>query len=899
MSNPFRWICLGAWILFACGVVAPDARAQVRNGTPTPAARRPFAKPGTPRKAERLRFVDVQHIKAELTLDTRKREVRGTVTHTVRPLHPFLKTIDLDCGKGLEIQRITLGPDKTPCSFRRDGDTLTIVLDKPRGPDELLDVAVTYRGSPDRGMRFILPDPAYPEKPLAIWTLGEAENTRYWLPCYDYPNDRATTEMIVTVEKPLVVLSNGDLVSTRPGPDQTVTYHWKMDLPFVSYLISLAVADFSVFHDKAGDLPVDYYVPRAVDEATARRFLGKTPRMIAFFNQTIGRPYPYSKYAQACVPEFGGGMEHVTATTMTDHALHDEIAELEENFDGLVAHELAHQWFGDLLTCKDWSHLWLNEGFASYFAPLFIEYEQGEDAFRIEMNREFQGYLGSDHEYRRPIVEPRYELSDDMFDGMTYSKGACVLHMLRGLVGDAAWWKGISGYVNGHLHQVVETDDFRTAMEAASGKDLKWFFDQWVHKAGHPELKVRWHYEDDDRTVRVRIEQTQKVDEQTPLFRLPTTLEIAEDVGRLRTIPIVIDSAAQEFIIPSNSRPRMVQVDPKGWLIKQLDFEKPVEESLFQLEHATCVLGRLDAAQALIGQAKGRTDVVRALAGAAKREKSPLARRQLVELLANGDDSFRAALIEAAKDSDARVRVAAIAGLARLKRDGTSESVLRAAWNNPKEAYGSRGAALRGLAHWKVEDATKLLDAALKTPANRHSIAATALEVILEHPDSRGRELAAIYSRYGQPTALRSAALGAFPRLAKDDPALQDVLINLVDDPDSTVRNQVLYAVRELKIARALPVLEARLTRESSGFSAKARRRIQDAIDTLKGSESAAAGALTDTSRGVADLEAQAAELEVKARDLRGRIAALKQGRPAGSAEPTANGSVPNRGTSH
>ncbi len=602
MSNPFRRICIGACTLIAYGSFAGDVRAQARGGAATAPARRPFAKPGTPRKAERLRFVNVQHIKAELTLDPRKREVRGTVTHTVRPLHPFLKTIELDCGKDLKVARVTIGPDKTPCTFRRSGDTLTIALDQPRGPGETFDLAIEYAGSPDRGIRFVLPDPAYPEKPMAIWTQGEAEDTHHWLPCYDYPNDRATTEMIVTVEKPLSVLSNGVLVGTQPGPGNTVTYHWKMDIPFVSYLISLAVADFSVYHDKVGDLPVDYYVARPVNEATARRFMGKTPHMIAFFNRVIGRPYPYNKYAQVCVPEFGGGMENITATTMTDQVLHDEIAELEDNADGLVSHELAHQWFGDLLTCKDWSHLWLNEGFASYFGPLFSEYDRGEDFFRIEMNQVLQGYLGGDREYRRPIVEPRYEASDDMFDGMTYNKGACVLHMLRGLVGDEAWWKGIRRYVAEHQLQVVETDDFRKAMEAASGKDLKWFFSQWVNKAGHPELKVRWRYEDDDKTVRIKIEQTQKVDEQTPLFRLPTTVEIAEDAGRVRTIPIVIDGASQELIIPTAARPRMVQIDPQGWLIKQLDFEKSDAENIFQLEHASCVLGRLDAARALAGE---------------------------------------------------------------------------------------------------------------------------------------------------------------------------------------------------------------------------------------------------------------------------------------------------------
>src|SRR5262249_26213101 len=158
---------------------------------------------------------------------------------------------------------------------------------------------------------------------------GQAEDTHHWLPCYDYPNDRATSEMIVTVAKPLSVLSNGDLVETRENAGDTTTYHWKMDVPHVTYLISLAVADFTGYHDQRDGLPVDYYVTRRVDEATARRFLGKTPRMIGFFNEVTGRRYPYTKYAQACMPEFVGGMENISATTMTDSALRDEIAALE------------------------------------------------------------------------------------------------------------------------------------------------------------------------------------------------------------------------------------------------------------------------------------------------------------------------------------------------------------------------------------------------------------------------------------------------------------------------------------------------------------------------------------------------------------------------------------------
>ena len=691
------------------GLASVTATAQT---PPTgPPARHPFASPDTPRQTERIRKADIKHIKAELVLDAKKQEIHGTVTHTLTPLHPYMTSLELDCGPKLKVSQVTVGPRKAACKFTTKGEKLAITFDKPYGTDDTIDLAITYSGSPESGLRFVQPDPAAPEKPLAIWTQGEAEDNHHWLPCYDYPNDRVTTEMIVTVDRPLSVVSNGALVGTKENANGTRTFHWKMDQPLSTYLITLTASEFASYHDRVGNLPVDYYVTKNVDEATARRFMGKTPAMIRFFSERTGQFYPYSKYAQICLPEFGGGMENTTATSMMDSALHDEIEALEQDEDPLVAHELAHQWFGDLMTCKDWSHIWLNEGFASYFDPLFTEHDKGPDAFRFRMDGELKDYLNNDRRYRRAIVETKYNSPMQMFDGMTYSKGACVLHMLRGLLGDEGWWNGIRHYVAKHRFQVVETDDFRKAMEEATGKDLKWFFDQWLYKAGHPELKVRWHYEDADKTVRVKVEQTQKTDAQTPLFRLPTTLELTEAVGKCRVVPIIIDGTNQEFVIPAEIKPKMVQIDPNCWLIKEIDFEKSAEENLFQLQHATCVVCRVNAARALVKQSETTPQVKNALATAWKNEKSATARTEMVTLISgvsestgrrrraafagtarpaaeSGNEAFRHALQEAARDSEARVRVAAIRGLAALKNDAQSEAILRAAWSNPKEAYG-------------------------------------------------------------------------------------------------------------------------------------------------------------------------------------------------------------------
>jgi aminopeptidase N len=838
------------------------------------AVRRPFARPGTPRRLEHLRTFDVIHTRGELVLDVDQAEIRGTVTHTLKPLRADFAVLNLDCGEALNVAKVVAGPKAANCGIERKGEVLTITLDRPYGLDETLDVAITYAGSPRHGLYFVKPDSAHPDRAPAIWTQGEAEETHHWLPCYDYPNDRATSEMIVTVAKPLIVVSNGALLDTRENGDGTRTFQWKIDVPHVSYLISLAAADFRVYHDKAGPLPVDYYAPKSYDEATVRRTVGKTPAMIAFFNEKIGVAYPYAKYAQVFVPDFmSGGMENISATTLTESALLDAIAARERDADGLVAHELAHQWFGDLLTCRDWSHTWLNEGFASYFAALFAERDKGDDGFRLEMARNLENYVMSDRGYRRPIVETRYDRPLRMFDGVTYAKGSLVLHALRGAIGDDAWWDGICRYVRANREHVVTTDDFRKAMEAASGKDLAWFFDQWTTRGGHPELKVRWRYEKDDQTARIAVEQTQKVDELTPLFRLPTTIELGDDSGT-RSVPVVIDGTRHEFVIPSPCEPKMVRLDPRGWIPKEIDFEKAPAQWIYQLAHASDVLGRVEAARAL-GKRKEDADAARALAAAWPLEKERTARAEIVSALAAVGEACRSALVEAAKDPEAPVRVKAYEGLAALKKDDAAEALFRAALSDRDAPYGVRRAALGALVAWKVKDKDELIAAALNTPSHNDVIAAAGVGHLLRDDGLSTRENAVLYSAYGRPRTVRFAALAALGRLAKDDPALQDLLIALIDDPERLVRTQAVSTLSRLGVKRALSAMEARVAKEDQ-FSLL---MMDEAIARLKdgGGGSAGAGAAPgNPSAEAADLERRAASLELEAKELRNRAEALR-----------------------
>jgi aminopeptidase N len=871
LRSPDRSQASSVIILTLATTFAGPALAQtLQRSASATATRQPFSKPGAPKQAERVRTFDVRHIKGELTLDIKKSEIRGTVTHTIAPLYPGLDLITLDCGEDLKVSGVAI--DSKDCKFECKSGELSVSLGRAYGLDDVIKLAVTYSGSPKKGVRFVQPDSEHPKRGVCVWTIGEPEDARHWIPCYDYPNERLTSEMIVTVAKPLSVVSNGTLVSTKENADGTSTFHWKMDSLLTTYLLSVTAGEFAVFHDNLDDLPVDYYVLKDVDEATARRTLGKTPRMIEFFNKKIGTPYAYAKYAQVCLPEFGGGMEHTSATTMTDAILVDATAHLENDADSIVGHELAHQWFGDLLTCRDWSHIWLNEGFASYFDALFTEYDKGDDAFRIAMANELTSYLGTDRQYRRPIVESRYDDAWRMFDGVTYAKGACVLHALRGLIGDEAWWRGIRLYVAKHKDQNVVTEDFRKAMDEASGRDLGWFFDQWVLHGGHPELAARWHYEDEDKTLRVNVEQTQATDDGTPLFRLPTTVEVEDESG-MREIPVVIDGKAQEFVIPASRRPKMVRIDPKGWIPKVLTFKKPLEEWIYQLEHATDFPGRIEAAQALASEHKDEKAATDALAKAWPREKDARARAQLIRQVAACGEPCRAALLEAAKDTEARARVAAMAGLAQLKLDSALESAYRATLANKAEAYGARNAALQALVKGKVKDADDLLRTALKDTSNNHRLATTAIQSLLDRGGQEARETAVIYSRHGQPVPLRRAAIRALSQQAQDDPQAKKLLIALLDDPAPDIQVMTANSIIAGGFTEALPKLEqlvATIHGPTGPFLVAGIEQLKNKPKDVGATEPTAG------SNEASDLERQAAELELQARELRNRAEALK-----------------------
>jgi aminopeptidase N len=578
--------------------------------TPTPKARS-FELPDDYVQYAPDRPADVKHVKLVIALDFEQETISGTVYTTFSTLFDDLKTITFDAVQ-LHVERVFLEDGKA-LAFSMNTKKLSVTLDRAYNFGEQFTIAIEYHVKPRTGLHFIKPAPEDPTRPVQAWTFGQPRYHSHWFPCHDAPNDRATSEIIATVPAQFITISNGDLLDVTDN-GTTRTHHWRHDVPHATYLISLVVGEFAVIEDHYNSLPVTYYVrPDRKDDA--RLYMGKTPEMIRFFSEYTGIEYPYNKYAQTVVELYTGAMEHTTATTHGFTLLLDKRASLDVDLVPVVAHELAHQWFGDLLTCRDWSNGWLNEGFATYFEELWEEHAKGSDYFKQSMLSMKQKYLNEDAHYRRPIVyHVYYDDGFELFDAHLYEKGAWVLHMLRHQLGEAAFKRAIHAYISRYREKEVITADLERTLEDVSGRSLAQFFQQWVYSGGYPAFEVNYSWVSEHNMAKVKIKQTQQINDLTPCFvtpvdlafTIPTSDEAAKDDNTIETRTISMQvtvgedgQVEQTFYIPLERQPVLVRFDPDGWLLKTLKFERSSKLMRYQLEHDPDILGRIEAAEAL------------------------------------------------------------------------------------------------------------------------------------------------------------------------------------------------------------------------------------------------------------------------------------------------------------
>ncbi len=803
-------------------------------------AERPFAPEGTPVRYMPTRQYDLQHLRLDLDFDWDARSVAGTATNTLVPLLPGVDSLVLYAA-GLDVRKVRVNGAERRFSLDPEAQTLTIRLDRGYGPQDRLEVAVDYSAHPQAGLYFVGPDRAYPDKPLQIWSQGESDLNRFWFPSWDYPNDRTTTEMVATVKRPLVVVSNGKLLEVTDRPDGRRTFHWRMDVPHSTYLVSVAIGAFTKVTDTWRDIPVEYYVPPGTDEATARRSFGDTPKILEFYSQATGRPYPYAKYAQSAVVDYmWGGMENISATTQTARTLHDARAENDSSSEGLVAHETAHQWFGDLLTCEDWSNAWLNEGFADYFTALYKRQAHGEDEFAWEVESLKDAYLHeAERDYERPIVTRRYADPIDMFDRHTYAKGALVLHMIHYLLGEEGWAKGIHAYVERFAGQTVTTPNLQDALEKATGVSLGALFDQYVYGAGHPELKVKWDYQPETRQVHLEIRQVQTRGGETGLFSFPLEVALA---GERETVVRRLPVAARDFqdlYLPSDERPRTVVLDPQGWILKTVDFAKPAAEWVVQLTASKPLPAKLEAIHAL-GEIGG-DEAVAALGRALREEAFYGARREAARALAKlQKDSALEALRAGLTDKDSRVRSSVLDSLGSFPEHAELIPILRHALETD-DSYAARGAAVSALGSFEKhrDQAVPILVAALSQESFHQIVRGAAIKALAELDPGRAWEPAQKLAKYGAPIDSRNDALEALVTIGKHDRHRRDearkILEGYLDDPYYSLREAVYRRLGELGDSAAIPAIERRARLEADG---RQQRNAEKAVQRILTSQS-------------------------------------------------------------
>ena len=744
---------------------------------------------GPDSSARRSRQFHALHYKLDLTFDHRAKKVSGGVSIRLTPIAGPLDSLVLDA-VDMDIRAVRLAGGGA-LSFRERSPWLAIHLPRAYVFGETLTVSIDYACTPSKGLYFIYADSGGGRHDQ-IWSQGEDMDNRYWFPCYDYPNDKATSEVTGTVAADWTLLSNGRLVSEQVDRKKgTRTFHWVESKPHSTYLIMVAAGKYAVIRAKYRNIPLAYYM-YPEDTAKAQESFGRTPAMIGFFESRTGVPYPWEKFDQIIIDDFmWGGMENTTAVTLNDASVVDARASLDFPSDPVVAHELAHMWFGDLVTARDWTHLWLNEGFATYCENLWTEYAKGKDEFQYEMIQASLAARGNDRMLgRRPIV------SHDSYPANLYARGGWVLNMLRSILGDETFWRGIHYYLTRYQYANAETDEFRLALEDATGQDLDWFFQEWVFGAGFPKLKVTKAWDDTARALRLTVEQTQQVDSLTGYFRFPLVVECTTD-SETSTRTFWVNRKEETFMIPLKAPPRMVIADKGYRLLKELEFPKSEEEYIYQLAHASEIADRITAARSLPDQ--GNDEPAReALIRAASSDPFWGVRESALTALGGmRNDSLKDVFLAGTRDPRSFVRNTAVYQLGAFK--GSDVCARLDSMARFDSSYLVASTALREL---ESVDTARAFNAArdmLPRESYRSMLRITSLAALGALKDPRGVGLALPYTDRRYDTDVRRTALFVLGHRGRDSVSAREKLMDLLADPDPAIRAAAVGAVMEWK----------------------------------------------------------------------------------------------------
>lgn len=721
----------------------------------------------------------VEHIFLDLDLDIPNQSYDGSCSIRLLPIRNNIDRLTLDA-VNLQIKSVQV--DEVGQNFDYDGEQLVIQLSEPTEIGKRILIAIAYSvEKPQRGIYFIQPDSHYPKKTVQVWTQGEDEDSRFWFPCFDYPGQLSTSEIRVRVPKPLLAISNGELIDTQEDGKYKI-YHWSQQQVHPTYLMTLAVADFAEIRDEWQGKPVTYYVEKG-READAKRSMSKTPQMIEFLSEKYGYPYPFPKYAQVCVSDFiFGGMENTSTTLLTDRCLLDERAALDNrNTESLVVHELAHQWFGDLLVIKHWSHAWIKEGMASYSEVMWTEKEYSLEEAAYYRLLEARSYLSEDSgRYRRPMVTHVYREAIELYDRHTYEKGSCVYHMIRAELGEELFWQTIHTFVQDNAHKTVETIDLLRAIEKATGRNLAFLFDQYVYRGGHPDFKVAYSWDGEAKLAKVTITQTQvPADKNKDVFdlRIPIGFGYSQtaEAAKLQTFTVRVHEREQSFYFPLTQKPDFISFDVGNHWLKTVTLEYPVPELKVQLVSDPDPISRIYAAIAL-GK-KGGLEATKALAASLKNEPFWGVRVEVAKQLAEIklDQAFDG-LVEGLADKNPYVRRAVVQALAKIKTRASYKAVKDVVKDGDASYYVESSAclALGAIAAINFDDKSKeekvikLLQSVLEERAGWNEVVRSgAIGGLAELKTSEAAlDLILEYTKLGTPQPLRLAAIRALGKIS-------------------------------------------------------------------------------------------------------------------------------------
>ncbi len=790
---------------------------------------RPFQKAGTPPMWCRDRLVDVEHVKIDIAPDFDAKTLTGTCTLTVRPINEGTKFVELDACE-MSISGVKVGSKSARHEY--DGQKLTIFFEPVPAADRELEIAVAYSTKPRRGAYFVGPDEKYPDKHREMWTQGQDEDSRFWFPCFDYPNEKASSEVIARVPKGMTTLSNGKLLSKKADGKLEV-HHWRQEIPHVAYLVTLVVGDYVKFEQKWDGLEVSYLVPPGREEDGKRSF-DKTPKMVELFSRLTGVKYPYEKYSQITAVDFiFGGMENTTATTQTELTLHDARAHLDFSSESLVAHELAHQWFGDYVTCRDWSHAWLNEGFATFMEIIWHENEHGWAEAQYYADGDMKAYLSEDKgAYRRPIVTNVYREPLDLFDRHLYQKGALVLHHLRHVVGDRLFWKAINRYLGKHGKQSVITQNLMDAFQEVTGRNLEWFFAQWVFGGGHPEFKVSANWDDKNEQLELKIEQKQPKDELTGVFRVPVKVKFTWDGGE-ETRDFEINEASHRYFIKLAKKPKMVLFDPGNTVLKTLELDFGEDMLVNQLKGAADdVMARVHAAREL-GK-KGTAAATEALANALAKDNFWGVQAECAEALGKIHNEAAFEALSKTKVKHPKARRAVAAALGEWLGDKAAKALMPML--SKDESYFVEAEAGRSLGKTRSALAFDAMVSGLSKESHNDVIRANIFVGLCDLRDMRALEVMKEWTVYGQPWQARLLAIASIGRLAhystdeRHKLEVRELLEPLLEQDFRTVMSAI-SGLEALGDPKAVAVLEKCA---AGALDGRIKRRAQNAAAGIR-----------------------------------------------------------------